>query len=114
MQILADTLSGRERELRQFFDLIESGERSPSVEDALNRAFERFTGLLPYERISCAFLSGDRTILSVYWARSELGPMQISAGYSQPLAGTGLEQVLQTGHELSPNLGDGRGQAAAV
>ena len=97
LQLLADTLGRQERELQRLFDLVEIVEKGVLLQDVLDRVFDSFRGIIPFERIGCAFLSEDGSTLSAYWARTELGPVQISGGYSQPMMGSSLEKVMKTG-----------------
>jgi diguanylate cyclase (GGDEF)-like protein len=97
LRLLADTLTRRERESQQLAHLVETVEQGLSVSDVLNRIFEGFIGLIPYERIGCAFLSDDKCQVTSYWARSNLGLIQIAADYSRPIAGSSLERILLDG-----------------
>ncbi|HXY58056.1 MAG TPA: sensor domain-containing diguanylate cyclase [Methylocystis sp.] len=97
LELLANDLTRREEQARQLLHVIEFVASGFRVEDVLNRMFEGFRGLVPFDRIGCAFISSDNSTLSAYWARSELGPIQISHGYSQPLRGSSLEQIVKTG-----------------
>jgi diguanylate cyclase (GGDEF)-like protein len=72
-------------------------ERGFLVEEVLETIFERFTGVIPYDRISCAFLSNDGVQLTAYWARSNLGDVRIAKGYSQVIEGSSLQELFRTG-----------------
>jgi diguanylate cyclase (GGDEF)-like protein len=97
LELLADQISRREREFDRLFDLVHMVDQGVLLDDVLNRIFDWFVDLIPYDRIGCAFVSPEGDHLAAHWARSVLGPVQISAGYSQPLAGSSLEAVLTRG-----------------
>lgn len=97
LDLLANTISQRELEIRKLLDIVEHVEKGLTVEDVLGRVFDGFSGLIPFDRIGCAFLVSNGARVEAYWARSELGPVQIGSGYSQPLSGSSLEKILASG-----------------
>jgi diguanylate cyclase (GGDEF)-like protein len=97
LEQLSLVLDRRESELRKLFEVIGDAERGIRVEEVLNKIFDGFAGLIPFDRIGCAFLSQDGAVLTAFWARSNLGPPRIGAGFSQPMADSSLKQVVATG-----------------
>jgi diguanylate cyclase (GGDEF)-like protein len=97
LERLSRAVTNRESELRKLFDLVQTVERGVLLEDVLGEIFKGFAGVIPFERIGCAFLAKDGLRLISYWAKSELGPVRIQPGYSRPMAGSSLETILTTG-----------------
>jgi diguanylate cyclase (GGDEF)-like protein len=96
LQLLSTTLSRRDAELRGLFSLVQSVERGVLLDDVLSKIFVAFKGVIPFDRIGCAFLSDDGSDLVAYWARTELGEVKLQSGYSRPMLGSSLEGVLAT------------------
>jgi GAF domain-containing protein len=97
LQLLSEGIARREEELRRLFHIVHKVERGVLVEDVLDGIFDGFAGIIPYNRIGCAFLTDAGVKLTSYWARSNLGPTQIDKGYSWPVAGSSIRDVLRTG-----------------
>jgi GAF domain-containing protein len=97
LRLLADAMERRERETGRLFDLVQHALRGVMLDDVLNDIYHRFAGIIPYDRISCAFLSDDGQYLTAYWAASNLPGKQVQPGYTQPIAGSSLLDVIASG-----------------
>ena len=97
LRLLADVIARREDQLNKLFEVVHTVERGILVEDVLDSTFKSFAAIIPYNRIGCAFLSDGGTRLTAFWARSNLGPLQITKGYSRPMEGSSLQEVFRTG-----------------
>jgi diguanylate cyclase (GGDEF)-like protein len=67
------------------------------LDDVLNRAYDSFHTVIPYDRMGCSLLSADEQYVTARWVRSEGPPIALDAGYTASLAGSSLREILQTG-----------------
>jgi class 3 adenylate cyclase len=67
------------------------------LDEVLERIYESFRGVIPYERIGFALLSEDGARVRAHWARSDAETPRLPRGYTAPLAGSSLAGVLATG-----------------
>lgn len=67
------------------------------LEDVLDLVYDSFFTLIPYDRIGLALLEDEGRVVRARWARSEASEIRLPLGYSAPLAGSSLEDVLRTG-----------------
>ncbi|MCW8917718.1 MAG: sensor domain-containing diguanylate cyclase [Gammaproteobacteria bacterium] len=66
--------------------------------EVLERVYDTFHALIPYDRIGCALLTEDQRRLQAWWVRSSHPEkMRLTRGYQAALAGSSLETILATG-----------------
>lgn len=85
----------RERELNRLFEQI-AVERTSLLDAVLTRLFSGFTGVIPFDRVECAFLSDDGKSAVSYWART-IDSDPASPGHVTSLEGGELPTLLSTG-----------------
>ena len=93
---MSRAVTTRENELRKLLDLMQTVEHGVMPEDVLGNIFESFSGVIPFERIGCAFLAEDGKRVVADWAKSELGPVSDTEGLFAAAGGK------QPGEPFSP------------
>jgi len=66
------------------------------LDDVLNNVYDSFRPVIPYNRIGCALLEEDGTIVRARWARSDASVLKIVTGYEAPLKGSSLQKIVET------------------
>lgn len=89
-----------ERKFAEAEALIRLGEKVNAglvLGEILDQIFESFQSIIPYERIGCSMLEDEGRTVRAVWARSLGAPPKLGVGYSAPLAGSSLDQIIETG-----------------
>jgi diguanylate cyclase (GGDEF)-like protein len=101
---LGQDLNGLAQELeRKFSEAIKIREISEEItaglflEDVLNRAYDSFRPVIPYDRMGCALLSDENSMATAYWERTEASEILLKSGYSSAMFGSSLQLILETG-----------------
>jgi len=76
--------------------LLEGLNLGRSLDDLLASIYDSLAGVVPYNRIGVAMLDETRYVLRAVWSRSD-GEMRLKEGYSAPVAGSTLEELLRSG-----------------
>lgn len=116
---LANAMHRRFEELSSLQTISEQVQSGILLEEVLDRTYEAFRSLIPYDRIGCALLNKERSALTARWAKTTAASVKISVGYTQPLAGSSLEGILATGkpriiNDLEAYLRDHPGSASTA
>ena len=67
------------------------------LDEILDGVFESFRDVIPYNRIGFSLIGDDGETVVARWARTDLGEMQLAAGFRAPLEGSSLQSILETG-----------------
>jgi serine phosphatase RsbU (regulator of sigma subunit) len=95
-QSLVERLQQREEEFIRLARITEHVNRGITLEEVLDHLYEEARSVIPYNRIGFALIDRDRGMLVARWARSER-PLSIKSGYEARLAGSTLQQIIETG-----------------
>lgn len=68
-----------------------------SVEDVLGHLYDSFRTIIPYNRIGCALLCDEDSVLTAQWAKSDAPKVMLKQGFHALLEGSSLQQILATG-----------------
>ena len=67
------------------------------VGDVLDRMYDNFRAIIPYNRMSYALLSEDGHVLTQTWFRSDSDEVRLHCGYSASITDGSLQTILETG-----------------
>ena len=67
------------------------------LDDICQQIYDLFKSIIPYNRIGLSLVEENGVTVRARWAKSEASQINIARGYSQPLYGSSLENVLKTG-----------------
>ncbi|NOY55306.1 MAG: GAF domain-containing sensor histidine kinase [Actinobacteria bacterium] len=95
LQSVADQLELRIREMETLDRITTLINDGLLLEDILDKVYESFRGVIPYNRISFSLIEGDR--VSAKWVKSDLPTVKLATGYSAALEGSSLQQIIETG-----------------
>jgi serine phosphatase RsbU (regulator of sigma subunit) len=95
-QRLVDHLRQRDEEFLKLAQITERVNRGNTLDEVLDNLYEEAKSIIPYDRIGCALIDRDRGVAVSRWVRSER-ELVLAAGYEAPLAGSTLQQIIDTG-----------------
>ena len=93
---LRDFLRSLERqfeEQRLIHAVTEQANAGIILDEILERIFDSFRPLVPYDRIGLALLEGNGTCLRARWARTDAGDMCLKVGFAASMEGSSLHRI---------------------
>ena len=108
---LTNLLEARFEQLHRLMQLTERINAGLVVEEVLEQLFVSFRDVIPFDRIGVALVDPDGKRIRARWARSLASSVRLPVGFSAPLSGSSLQEIMNTGRPRI--LNDLRGYLAA-
>lgn len=71
--------------------------RGATLDQVLNNFYLGFKKHIPFDRIGVSVIAEEEKMVRSIWARSEYEHLYLGLGYQSPLAGSTLQQIIDTG-----------------
>ena len=92
LDAFSSDVSRREEQLNLLVRQV-SMERNQLLDGVLNRLFEGFAGVIPFDQIICSFLGDQGKTAVEYWMRSHERNAAIPVGHTTPIVDSGLYET---------------------
>jgi GAF domain-containing protein len=97
LQSLAKAMEKRIEEASLLRVVTQKVNRGVVLDEVLTYVFESFRPILPYDRIGFALLVDSGKKVQARWARTSAPEVRLPIGFTAPLSGSSLKQILDTG-----------------
>lgn len=94
---LAQALEERYKESVRVREISEKITAGLFLDDVLDRVYTSFQSIIPYSRMGCALLNSEKNKATAYWERSDAPKVKLRTGHTAAMAGSSLQQVIETG-----------------
>lgn len=97
LQKLAASLAAKFHEVSKLAHVAEQVNAGLVLDDVLDKAYDAFQSLIPYDRIGLALLEDRGRIVRARWSRSDSVKAELRRGYAARMAGSSLEAIIRSG-----------------
>jgi GAF domain-containing protein len=99
LQDLGNSLENHYRELQKLDEITSHINAGLLLDDILDNVYQDFRAIIPYNRIGFALIEDEKDVTRVQacWAKTDQPILKLVKGYSAPLAGSSLENIMTTG-----------------
>ncbi|MCR4303755.1 MAG: diguanylate cyclase [Gallionella sp.] len=94
---LARALERRFDEAARVCEISEEITAGLFLDDVLNRLYDSFRKIIPYNRIGCALLNNEKNEAVAYWTKTDAPQVLLKAGFTASITGSSLWQIIETG-----------------